>query len=158
MYYRGVLDHIDSTAGLTRFDFLNELHKDTIKSERGQTGGAAVISGVCFRPLKWKEAGSVIEEHLHNFDHATMIVQGSVMICTAPVPDQVEIDGEMRTLEKNWGTEIQYRAPAICPINKNVWHRMIALEPSYGFCVFASRDPETGEVVSIYNGFHDAFV
>ncbi len=155
--YREMLDSIDQTPGLTRFDFLQELYKDTIKSERAQTGGLAILCGLGIRPLKFEKAGSIIEGHAHNFDHATFIVNGSVLVCTAPVPDQVEINGELRTVEMNWGKEIQFIAPAIVPIDKNIWHRFVALEPSYGFCVFPSRDGKTGEPVSVHQGFMGAY-
>jgi len=101
---------------------------ESIKTPLGYFGGVYV------RQHYYHKAGDVHEGHAHNFDHITLVAQGSV---------RCEVAGSEPK---------DFKAPTFIVINKDRWHKFTALEDNTSFfCVFALRDDE-GKISDIYSG------
>lgn len=106
---------------------------------------------------EWREAGTVIEGHDHNFHHATFIfgkakVERRRAAFSADGTPALDKDGNQLLLDagtivvENWMVNIE----------AGMWHRITGLTRWRHACVFVPRDPETGEPVPDYNGWPDA--
>jgi len=91
----------------------------------------AVISNVWIKLMKFVKTGDFVPGHKHNFDHGTVLSQGSV---------EVDIAGEKTT----------FTAPTIIYIEKDLIHKITALEPNtVVLCIHALRDTEsTQDIIS----------
>lgn len=105
------------------------------------------VSGNIFiRPNLMAKAGDMVEGHDHTFDHTTIVFRGSFLLRKKDA-DGVILDE--RTLT----------APCSVLVLKDVWHEFTALEDHSEFwCVYAHRDPQSGEVVQDQNGYYGAYV
>ena len=87
----------------------------------------AVISNVWIKLMKFAKIGDFVPGHFHNFDHGTVLSQGSV---------EVDIAGEKTT----------FTAPEIIYIQKGVQHKITALEPNtVVLCVHGLRGTDSTE-------------
>ena len=105
-----------------------------------------VCAGLYYRtcPHGTQNKGEVVESHAHNFDHATWITRGSYRI-EAVLPDGTRRNGV-------------FKAFNMVEIKAGVEHKLTALEDgSEYFCIYPSRNPETGEVVQEFNGWDEAY-
>lgn len=104
-------------------------------------------SNTFFRPNYLERKGDVIHGHAHNFDHVTMVVQGSVEI-EALLPD-----GSTRKVIKRAAGPFQDR---VVNIRAGVKHEITALEDGSEFlCIYSHRDPQ-GESVQKFCGWYKA--
>ena len=104
-------------------------------------------SNTFFRPNFLEKAGDVIEGHAHNFDHVSMVVQGSVKI-SAKLPD-----GTGREVVKTASGAFQNR---IVNIRAGVEHRITALEDGTEFlCIYSHRNAQ-GDPVQKGDGWEGA--
>ena len=88
------------------------------------------ISNLWLRQMVFKKAGDANEGHEHNYDHVTLLTNGSV---------KVHVDGQIS----------EFVAPQVIYIQKGKSHFIEALEDNtIAFCVHALRDNETGEILS----------
>lgn len=101
------------------------------------------VSGNIFiRPNRLERAGDRTDGHCHNFDHTTIVFKGAVHV------KATYQDGSIR--------EADFVAPAHFLVRKDVMHEITATEPSTVFwCVYSHRNPQ-GDVVQVYDGWHDA--
>lgn len=98
------------------------------------------VSGNIFiRPVHLAVKGEKISGHTHNFDHTTIVFQGSLHVkATSP-------DGSV--------TEKDFTAPAHFLVRKEVEHEITALECKTVFwCVYSHRDAQ-GNVVQDNDGW-----
>lgn len=107
------------------------------------------------------ETGFVMDGHTHNFDHITYFPMG--MWEVHRIRKVVDAQGNPKLDEK--GEEIWHeidsgiiKAGAWLPIAKNDKHWFKLLEgPGMYHCIYAHRNPDSGEVVNEYNGWHGAY-
>jgi len=113
-----------------------------------------ILGNIFVRTMFFEKKGQVVGGHTHNFDHVTLILTGAVRI-----KYRKEINGTL-VLQG----EREFRAPsrmdgdsateAMVVIKRDVHHEITALEDNtHCWCVFAHRDPVTGEVVQAWNGW-----
>ena len=107
--------------------------------------------------MYFQKAGDVVNGHTHNFDHVTLVLAGAVR-----VRYHKEVEGVMvlqgyqefhapLKMHGDGGQEAQILVKA------GVHHEITALEDgTHCWCVFAHRDPDTGEVVEAWNGWMPA--
>jgi len=89
------------------------------------------------------KAGDVNPGHKHNYDHVTMLAQGSV---------KCEVEDDAGNIEVR-----DFHAPTFIVIDKDRRHQLTALVDNvYFYCVFALRD-EHGEVTDLYSGDHSPY-
>lgn len=95
------------------------------------------------RPNYLQKKGDVVDGHAHNFDHVTVVFEGSIHVrATLPSGDIIE-----RNFVK--GSEFLVKA--------EVEHEITALEDNTLFkCYYAHRTPQ-GDIVQEYNGWTDAY-
>lgn len=98
--------------------------------------------------LGWKgnelKKGEVCEGHAHEFGHSTLCVVGKIEITR-------EFEGKTMKVIKRPG-DLPYF------IEAGVEHQIRAVvTPSIYWCIYCSRDPETGEPVEHWNGWENAF-
>lgn len=108
--------------------------------------------------MHFDRAGDSVQGHTHNFDHVTLILTGAVRIKyrrqTADGKIELQGEREFRAPNKLYDASAE---PAFALIRANVMHEIIALEDNtHCWCVFAHRDPTTGEVVEQWNGWRGA--
>lgn len=102
-----------------------------------------VIGPIKIRPSGVLAKGQGVFGDLHAFDHATILIKGSVHV-KAKLPD-----GSVR--------EHDFVAPDEFVIYKDVEHEITALEDgTVWYCVYPHRDPTTKEVVERFNGWDGA--
>lgn len=109
-----------------------------------------LVSGNIFiRPMTFAGIGSVVEGHVHNFDHTTYVVRGALRF------EQLDpVTGEvLKTIDKkasdghNWVL-----------IRAEMCHRITSLEEdSLGHCIYAHRNPQ-GEIVQEYDGWMASYI
>lgn len=81
-------------------------------------------------------AGDVHQGHQHKIDHVTMLARGAVT---------VRYGAE--------GKSVDYTAPALIEIDKDVFHQLTALEDdTMYFCVFSTAGIDALEQASMCNG------
>jgi hypothetical protein len=91
-----------------------------------------------------QKKGGRIDGDVHNFDHVTMILRGSVHAVKKKRDGTVMVD---RRIE----------APACLLIEADMLHSFESLEDgTTAWCVYAHRTPQ-GEVTQEYNGWLDAY-
>jgi len=98
------------------------------------------------------EVGWRMDGHTHNFHHNTMIISGRyrctrkrAILETEPTK-YVLIDD----VERGPGT--------ILPIEAHLWHSFECVEgPGMILCIYSHRDPQSGEVVQLPNGWAEAY-
>lgn len=102
------------------------------------------VSGNIFIRPNRMNTGEIVEGHTHNFDHTTIVFRGAFRL-EATRPDGTKIDRILR-------------AASSVLVNADVCHKFTALEDNSEFwCVYAHRDPQSGEVVQEQNGFYGAY-
>lgn len=116
-----------------------------------------IIGNIFVRTMYFEKKGDVVEGHTHNFDHATLIVQGSVNI-----KRRKKLGNEL-VLISDINYSAKFIAGAVLPnhalIMADEHHEITALEDNTAcMCVFAHRDPRTGEVIQYWNGWMGAAV
>lgn len=86
------------------------------------------VANVFTRLMFFANKGDIEHGHKHNFDHATVLAHGSVLI-------------------RAKGKETVFKAPALIWISKDVEHELVALEAgTVCACVHALRD-KYGEII-----------
>jgi hypothetical protein len=107
------------------------------------------------------EAGWRMEGHTHNFDHTTFICRGQYRcIRRAPIFDQGGIPITAADGSKALHEELNViRGPgSALLIEAGKWHAFECLEgPGVLVCIYAHREPQSGDVVQRYNGWLDAY-
>lgn len=99
-------------------------------------------SNLIFRRFEL-EAKQRMDGHSHNYDHAMLVVQGTVLVRGRP-----EAGGEVH--------EALLVAGNLPLLIRRDWHHEItAVWDSVYYCVFAARDSE-GTVVDLWNGNGEA--
>jgi quercetin dioxygenase-like cupin family protein len=103
------------------------------------------ISGNLFiRPNVMAKKGEVIDGHKHNFDHTTIVFEGSVHV-KGVLPDG-------RIIERD------FHAPAHFLVKAEVEHEITALEDNVTFwCVYSHRTPQ-GQITQENTGWGQAYV
>lgn len=87
------------------------------------------VSNLWLRQMVFKNKGDANEGHEHNYDHVTLLTNGSV---------RVYVDGKTS----------DFVAPQMIYIKKGKIHHLEALEDNtIAFCVHALRDKETGDIL-----------
>ena len=103
-----------------------------------------VSGNIYIRANNLAKAGDLCEGHTHNFDHTTVVFQGSV-----------HVRGE---LPNGSVIEQDFHAPSHFLVKANVKHTITALEDVTVFwCVYSHRTPQ-GDVTQDYNGWHSNYV
>jgi hypothetical protein len=116
-----------------------------------------VIGNIFIRTMFFAKKGDKVDGHTHNFPHATLIPQGAVN-----VKRRKKLDGKLVLIgDDNYAAK--FIAGDVLPthilIEADVHHEITALEDNtVCMCVFAHRDPRTGEVVQDWNGWMGAAV
>jgi hypothetical protein len=92
------------------------------------------------------ETGHVVNGHLHNFDHVTIILAGRFLV------EKTKKDGSKTSIEIEGG----FPSSRIL-IDKDAWHRLTVLRgPACYMCVYPHRSAN-GEVSEIYTGWEEAY-
>ncbi len=100
---------------------------------------------VNIRVMKCGKGERLFPPHKHNFDHVLILMQGSVLV-KSTLPDGREIEAT-----KDRGSYLLIR--------KGVAHEGFGLEDyNEGWCIFAHRDPQTGNVLEEWNGWPGATI
>lgn len=102
------------------------------------------ISGNIFiRTIDFRATGDVIEGHVHNFDHTTIVHTGAVhVLLTCP-------DGTKE--------EKSFYAPSHFLVKADCLHEITALLPgTVVWCVYSHHTPQ-GEISQEYSGWPDAY-
>jgi quercetin dioxygenase-like cupin family protein len=87
------------------------------------------VSNLWLRQMVFKNRGDANEGHKHNYDHVTLLTNGSV---------RVHVEGQTS----------DFIAPQIIYIKEGKSHFIEALEDNtIAFCVHALRDNETGDIL-----------
>lgn len=109
------------------------------------TGGKSSIRA---RTATLLNVGDDVEGHNHAFDHTTFIQHGSARIEKLDAKGNVVQSVIKKSMQlKNWVW-----------IDRNVCHRIIALESNTIYlCVYAIRN-EQGEVIPVYDGWEGAYL
>lgn len=116
-----------------------------------------VLGNIFTRTMYFAKAGEVVHGHTHNFDHVTLVLAGGVRIKYGrKINGEMVFEGERefyapKQMNGDGGQEAQVL------IKKDIFHEITALEDNtHCWCVFAHRDPDTGEVVETWNGDYKA--
>ena len=97
-------------------------------------------------PNHMLETGTVIDGHLHNFDHTTFFLSGHWKV------EMFDGDKCIASVKVRGGTP-----GARLLIEANRKHRLELLQgPGCYACVYSHRTPE-GDVITEYNGWHSAY-
>jgi quercetin dioxygenase-like cupin family protein len=85
------------------------------------------VANMFVRQMCFKQPGDAEQGHKHNFDHLTLLATGKLL---------VEV-----------GTESTiFVAPAMIYINKDIAHKLIALEPNtVAYCIHGLRDMDISD-------------
>ncbi len=103
------------------------------------------FGNVFFRAMEFHGIGSRVDGHTHTYDHVTYLVTGSVSLMAWDVGEDGQITGDPET-----GV---FEAPAQILIKARRAHSFVALtEHVRADCIFAVRDPETGQVLNEWDG------
>lgn len=105
-----------------------------------------LVSGNVFiRPMRFEQAGDVVDGHAHNFDHTTYVVRGALRI------EALDAEGKVvRSVDRTAGNWVLIKAGVV--------HRLTALEDhSMGHCIYAHRTPQ-GDIVQEWDGWEKAYV
>lgn len=103
-----------------------------------------VLGNIFIRPMPLPKAGMVVNGHKHNFDHATQVLRGSILV-KAKRPDGTVI-------------ERRFDAPDYFLVRADTEHEITALaDNTLAWCVFSNRMPD-GEVVQQYTGWEEAYM
>jgi hypothetical protein len=101
-------------------------------SDLAKTGPVGYRQGVLQKTCE------VFVEHLHNYDHATFIHRGRVLVVASR--EVIDDDGTKRLVEVN---RREYAAGEFVAIPANLIHNIKALEDNtVFFCLFSHRDFE----------------
>jgi quercetin dioxygenase-like cupin family protein len=85
------------------------------------------VANMFVRQMCFKQAGHTEQGHKHSFDHLTLLATGKLL---------VEV-GEETTV---------FTAPAMIYINKDITHKLTALEPNTtAYCVHGLRDTNVSD-------------
>lgn len=87
------------------------------------------VSNLWLRQMVFKNKGDANEGHEHNYDHVTLLTNGSV---------RVNVEGNIS----------EFKAPQIIYIKQGKSHFIEALEDNtIAFCVHALRDKDTEDIL-----------
>lgn len=107
-----------------------------------------VSGNILIRQMCFTTEGYVHEGHEHNFDHTFFPYVGEFEIERLTPDNEIE-----RTVKVSAGKPFNWVL-----IKAGVRHRVKALTAgAIGHCIFAHRNPQ-GEVVQVYEGWHEATV
>jgi len=116
-----------------------------------------VLGNIFIRTMYFEKAGQMVDGHRHHFDHVTLVLSGGVRVrYHKEEAGQLVLQGERefwapKQMNGDGGQEAQVL------IKKDVHHEITALEDhTHCWCVFAHRDPNTGEVIQEWNGWMKA--
>ena len=99
---------------------------------------------IFIRENRMEKAGEVCAGHTHNFDHTTIVFQGSVRV--------------RATLSSGETVDRTFSAPGHFLVRAEVTHEITALEDRTVFwCVYSHRNAQ-GEVVQAHDGWRDPYV
>jgi hypothetical protein len=102
-----------------------------------QTYEMGFFGNVWVRQHKLEKAGDVVDTHEHQFDHVSLLTNGTA---------RIEVEGYEPK---------EFVAPTFIIIKKEHKHKLIAVTDDVNwYCVFALRDID-GEVVDLYQNKHD---
>jgi quercetin dioxygenase-like cupin family protein len=107
------------------------------------------ISGNLFFRHHQMKKGDVIEGHEHNFDHTSIVFEGCVHV-VGQTPDGRTVEVTLPYTED--GKTVRH-----CLIDRQVKHRIEALEDSHFVCAYSHHTPQ-GEVTQVCTGWHGAYV
>lgn len=98
---------------------------------------------IYIRPSGYLKTGDKSVGHQHNFDHTTIVFQGSVHV---------------RAILQDGGVvERDFVSPDSFLIKANVIHEITALEDNTVYwCVYSHRNHQ-GDVIQEYNGWQEAY-
>jgi quercetin dioxygenase-like cupin family protein len=74
------------------------------------------------------KAGQCITKHVHDFNHYSILLRGSVRVITSPVGNSSE------------KTTVDVTAPSVLLITKDTMHTVIALTPVTWLCVQSDKE------------------
>jgi len=116
-----------------------------------------ILGNIFCRTMFLEKKGDVVSGHTHNFDHATFILQGSINIKRRKqIGNELVLIGDDNYKAKFIAGDVLQNAALI---KKDEHHEITALEDNTAcVCIFAHRDPRTGEVVEEWNGWMKAAV
>lgn len=117
-----------------------------------------VLGNIFIRENLLVKIGQFTESHKHNFDHVTYITAGAAL-CEKLEPIKFNAKGvptkfkTIKAIEKHANQGLNWIL-----IEKDVYHRITALEAGTRYhCVYSHRNPQ-GEVVLEYDGWQEAYV
>jgi len=85
------------------------------------------VANMFVRQMHFKSKGDIEQGHKHNFDHLTLLASGKLL---------VEVNDDIT----------EYTAPTMIYINKDVMHKLTALEDNtVAYCIHGLRDLEKSE-------------
>lgn len=115
---------------------------------------------IFIRPNRLRK-GESCEEHMHEFDHTTFFVRGQFRALRferamrSPIEYATDKSGNPVWLLRD---DRVFSAGQWCLIQKNMLHKFECLSDEGEFaCIYAHRDPQSGEVVQDYNGWSKAY-
>lgn len=98
---------------------------------------------IMVRPNSLPKAGDKVDGHAHNFDHTTVVFEGSIHV-KAKLPTGVIVEKDFSR-----GSEFLVKA--------ETEHEITALEDNTMFkCYYSHRNPQ-GEVVEDFGGWMEAY-
>ena len=111
------------------------------------------LGNIAFRTGGPMAKGDIVQGHLHNYDHVTMVSHGSMLIEVMSGP---AMDGVTQSVIKSTVKSAK-EARNFVLILAGVAHRFTALEDGTVYqCVYAHRDEE-GNAVDFYTGWEAAY-
>lgn len=96
-----------------------------------ETVSVCIYAGIYYKVWRVTDAGTLIPQHSHRFDHLTALLQGCVRVYRAD-----EMLGD-------------YRAPAVVRIPAGVQHAFLTLTPNVALACIHNADHIEGEVPEV---------
>lgn len=127
--YDQVLQMVDDDPDLDRAGLVKAMLSD---APPANVLGETEFAGLYRRPMVFEEAGSVNIGHTHNFDHWTVLHQGSVMVKYR----NTETEDPFKTAT--------FEAVSFIKIGAKVHHEIIALEDNTLVTCMFGRQPGVG--------------
>ena len=92
-----------------------------------ETISVTIYAGIYYKQYRVPDAGTLIPQHSHRFDHLTTLLQGSVRVYRAD-----ELLGD-------------YHAPAVVQIPAGVFHSFLTLAPDVALACIHNADHLDGD-------------
>lgn len=105
-------------------------------TEEGPEVKISCLSNVYVRHMLFKNKGIVEVGHRHPYSHTSLVSSGSVLVQVYDEVNNTLLD------------PVEYKAPAMVFIAKNVAHQLTALEDdTVVCCIHALRDADSGTII-----------